>query len=95
MGVLDYVGEVNPSDVLAGNRCAICQRRTWGTHKGVPRYFCSKCWKEWKAEIDANVDWVYGLYRDEHARRKRRASLLKAGVMSPKSLDELMTWRQR
>lgn len=64
-------------DLMAPNQCAVCGQYVDGCHRGVPEYWCTACYRQWKADIDDKAPWVHQLRLWESARRKRRNNHLK------------------
>jgi hypothetical protein len=87
---MDTLAETDPFSPFHPNCCCICQATVRGCANGVPKYLCAECWKTWGAAFVERQPWIYALYRQEHARRKRRTRRAKAQTPFINSLDALL-----
>lgn len=63
------------------NCCCVCGREVHRRVGGVPAYYCSFCFEEYRTDIINNAPWVKFLMNQEKQRRKRRNRLLAANFL--------------
>jgi len=69
------------------NLCAVCLRQAYGSQNGVPSYLCARCFATYGEAFVEHEPWIYWLYRQEHARRRRRTRRLQFGMFFEESLE--------
>jgi hypothetical protein len=94
-GEMDTLAETDAFSEFHPNACCVCQKPARGSTGGVPNYLCGSCWVEWGAAFVKREEWIYWLYRQEHARRKRRTRRTKAGAPFVNSLDAMLSAQRK